>query len=475
MNKHRIWLATHLESTRELPALIDAQCRITYGEYHRYVNTLAAWLKDKGIEKQQPVAIVAANSIEYVLTVMALLNAGAIACLINPRFPRAALVAMLVNIGCRTAIMSPDVSVELDNIDILPMVKLDELEPGSAAPGEMSMEQDATIIFTSGTSAEPKAVLHSFGNHHFSALGANDNIELKPGDCWLLSLPLYHVGGLGIVFRCLMSGGAVAVPDRGESLSDAVRRLNVTHLSLVPTQLEQLLQDPTSENLITRIKSVLVGGGFVPQDLIEQAVGRGLKLHTTYGSTEMASQVTTTAADDAADKLFTSGRVLKYREVKVGDSGEIMVRGETLFKGYVTSSGLNPARDEQGWFATGDLGRIDSEGYLHVTGRMDNMFISGGENIHPEEIEAVMLRLPGVEDVVVVAVDDEKFGQRPVAFVKFASGVSPAAEKLQQQLGNWLPKFKIPAQILDWPDEPAGGRLKRDRQHFQSLARGIRL
>jgi O-succinylbenzoic acid--CoA ligase len=227
--------------------------------------------------------------------------------------------------------------------------------------------------------------------------------------------------------------------------------------------------------LIARVKSVLVGGGFVPQDLIERAVSVGLKIHTTYGSTEMASQVTTTAESDPSEKLYTSGRVLDYREIRTDDSGEIMVRGETLFKGYVTSSGLRPGRDEQGWFATGDLGRIDSEGYLHVTGRKDNMFISGGENVYPEEIETVMLRLSGVADVVVVAVDDEKFGQRPVAFVKFASGVSPAVEKLQELLGNWLPKFKIPVQILDWPDEPPGGKLKRDRQYFKNLARGIRL
>ena len=332
------------------------------------------------------------------------------------------------------------------------------------------LNQDATIVFTSGSSAIPKAVLHTFGNHYYSALGSNGNIALGPNDRWMLSLPLYHVGGLGIVFRCLLAGAAVVVPEADESIGDAVAKYNITYLSLVPAQLRQLLRELPPKETLTSIKAVLVGGGSTRRSLLDEAMSCGLSVRTTYGSTEMASQVTTTGPNDPEEKLSTSGRVLDYRQVKISNDGEILVKGEALFKGYVTHDGLDTPFDSNGWFATGDLGSFDDDGYLHVTGRADNMFISGGENIYPEEIESAMCQLPDIEEVVVVPSPDEKYGQRPVAFVRMSEGATLKPEAVTMALRESLPGYKIPIRILNWPEDYARSGIKPNRRYLTTLA-----
>jgi O-succinylbenzoic acid--CoA ligase len=184
----------------------------------------------------------------------------------------------------------------------------------------------------------------------------------------------------------------------------------------------------------------------------------------------MASQVTTTPPGSPRRALHTSGKVLPHREVSISGEGEILVRGETLFEGYVEGEELRRPLDREGWFRTGDLGDLDGEGYLIVRGRRGNMFVSGGENVQPEEIEAALLRLPGVEEAVVVPVPDEVFDARPEAFVRADGRASP--EHLAEALATVLPRFKIPVRFHAWPgDMPEG--MKVDRKLLSGLARRL--
>ena len=260
----------------------------------------------------------------------------------------------------------------------------------SARKSTIPLQRPATIVHTSGSSGVPKAVLHSCGNHYYNALGSNANLPLTAEDRWLLDLPLHHVAGLGIVFRCLLAGAAVVMPDRGESLDAALDRYGITHLSAVPTQLRRLLKRPGSGRRAA-LRYLLVGGCEVPRKLLARARARGLPVFTSYGCTEMASQVTTTGIDSTAAQRLTSGRRLPYRRLRVDDEGEILLAAETLFMGYVERGEVTRPVDSGGWFATGDLGRVDEDGYLSVTGRRDNRFFCGGETIHPEEIERALV------------------------------------------------------------------------------------
>jgi len=469
-----------LQSTAEKygdhPALIGDDRAITYAEFFRLVNATAGNLAQMGIEREDRLGIVANNSIEYILLLMAVFQISAVACPISPRFPRKTIAAMLDKIDCTKIVADLHHNSDLYNgtvIELSSLLSQQKMSANTIGPPEIELDQDAAIMFTSGSSSVPKAVLHTFAHHYYSALGANQNMPLGPGDRWLLSLPLYHVGGMGILFRALLSGAAVVVPAANALPAKAIERHKVTHVSLVPTQLKNLLEETVADKTATCLRSFLLGGSSIPQKLIIQAKQKGLNLYTTYGLTEMASQVTTTALDDAPEKLFTSGRILTHREIKISKESEILVRGKTRFKGYVEKDALITPFDADGWFGTADLGDIDQDGYLTVTGRKDNMFISGGENIQPEEIEGVLARLPAIEDVMVVPVKSDKYGHRPIAFVKLRQKQQIAMEEIIPFLEKHLPRFKIPDRLYEWPDSIDQSGLKPNRRDFADLAASL--
>jgi O-succinylbenzoic acid--CoA ligase len=409
----------------------------------------------------------------YVALVLALIRAGHVACPVSDRLPLQGVTQILGKAACSVLISEDGEVLKATDPGLFMLEPAAMLEEGPRSasdcsePAYIPHERTATIIFTSGSTSTPKAALHTFGNHYHSALGSNANITLRPGDRWLHSLPLYHVGGISILFRCLLAGATVALPQPGTSPGESIASLGATHVSLVSTQLSRLLRESAD---IGGLQAVLMGGGPVPPSLVDEALARGLPLHTSYGLTEMASQVTTTPPGALPEQLHTAGRPLPKREVSISESGEILVRGETLFAGYVEGEELDRPLDAEGWFHTGDLGELDESGYLRVGGRMDNLFISGGENVQPEEIEEALCCLEGIDEAVVVPVPDEEFGARPVAFVR-ASGRE--AEELAQELEPVLPRFKIPISFYPWPKEARGG-MKVDRAALGKRAQRLR-
>jgi O-succinylbenzoic acid--CoA ligase len=316
----------------------------------------------------------------------------------------------------------------------------------------IQLNPPAVVLFTSASTGAAKAVALSFGNLYFNALGSNRNIKLGRRDRWQLSLPLYHVSGLGVLLRAWLAGAAVVIPERDDVAEQ------VTHISLVPTQLQRLMKNRRSVQALSRLKAVLLGGAAADARLIGEARAVGLRVLTTYGLTEMASQVCTLPPRAPRNKWFTSGRLLPKRELKLSSAGEILVRGRCRFLGYLARGQLRRLPQSR-WFATGDLGAVDREGYLTVLGRKDNMFISGGENIQPEEIEQALLALPGITAAVVVPRREIEFGARPVAFVR---GKITSEEKLRAALRKKLPAYKVPVEFLPWPKAvPAGLKISR--------------
>jgi len=296
----------------------------------------------------------------------------------------------------------------------------------------------ATALFTSGTSGRPKMAAHSIRNHFESAIASCRRVPLAPSDCWLLSLDISHVGGLGIMFRSLLSGASISMVKSGWS-PKAVQIPGVTHLSLVATQLKQLLDLPPDEH--TSARHLLVGGGPVPAKLIQQAIKMGYEIRTTYGLTELASQVSTSLPWNHAQEYYSSGSLLEHCEARIREDGVLLLRGKSVFLGYLEEGRLATAVDSKGWFCTNDLVKIE-ERELYVHGRSDSMFISGGENIQPEEIEEVLLSLVGVERAVVVSVPDEDYGSRPFAFVKIDADQT-TIEQVRKELSAILPGYKI--------------------------------
>ena len=450
----------------EASALVGARGATSYEELDRMVS--AAVLRLGELEPGSRVALYLPKDERYVALVLALIRAGHIACPVSDRLPPRGVAPLLERAACKALISEDQEVLQTTGVDLHGPGPEDLLRECNQRTGpiDIPLERPATIIFTSGITGVPKAALHTFGNHYYSALGSNANITLRSGDRWLHSLPLYHVGGLSILFRCLLAGVTVALPQPETPLGEAIASLGATHVSLVSTQLSRLLREAAD---LTALEAVLLGGGPVPPSLVDEALSRGLQVHTSYGLTEMASQVTTTPPGASPEELRTAGRVLPNREVSISGEEEILVRGETLFAGYVEGERIDRSLDMHGWFHTRDLGELDENGYLRIRGRMDNLFISGGENVQPEEIEEALCRLAGIDEAVVVPVPDEEFGARPVAFVRTDGG----ARDLSKELEPVLPRFEIPISFHPWPEEARRG-MKADRAALGELARRLR-
>ena len=427
----------------DLTAVEAADGSFTYRELDRLVDGTAAHLARRG----RRVAFQLGNSRSLIVLILACIRAGRTACLISTRLPAAAALE------------------QADRIDASMLSEL-RMEEGKGDDRlRIPEEQPSTIVFTSGSTGEAKGALHTYANHFYSAAGSNRNIPVGPGDRWLLSLPLYHVGGLGILFRCLLGRGTVIIPKEDVAMGEALAASGATHLSMVSTQLRRFLE---SAHRPASLKAVLLGGSALPPDLIRRAHAEGLPIHTSYGLTEMASQVTTTPPGASLTDLGTSGFTLPFREVGISGEGEILVRGKTRFAGYADGDTLAAPFDEDGWFATKDLGAMDPQGRLSVRGRMDNMFISGGENVIPEEIEAALSVLPEVLQAVVVPVLDMEFGERPVAFIESERSFDEA--DLRDFLAEMLPRFKIPTRFFPWPRSAQGPAMKPGRAELRRIA-----
>lgn len=446
----------------DAPAIVTPTRTWSYAAFDRVVSATAERLRQEYDTPGARIAMYLPRGIEFVALLAAAIRAGHIAVPLSTRLPPTGAVDRIKRAVCDGVITSER--------DVARAAPVDSIAPDHVltgdrpAPSQESIQYEtdrpATIVFTSGTTGQPKGSVHSIGNHLYSARGSNQNITLAPGDHWLLSLPLYHVGGLAICFRCWLAGAAVMIPDPSVATAASIRRHAITHVSLVATQLRLLLQTTADASSYSSLQAVLLGGGPIPARLLDEAAERGLPAHTSYGLTEMASQVTTTPPGASRERLRTDGRLLPHRELRIADDGEILVRGDTLFQGYVSGGAVEDPRDADGWFHTGDVGRLDEDGWLHVEGRLDNMFVSGGENIQPEEIEQVLERVDDVDQAVVVPVSDERFGHRPVAFLKTDAGVEHG--KIKPRLREQLPKFKVPDRLFTWP-EGMGTGSKTDR------------
>jgi O-succinylbenzoic acid--CoA ligase len=456
------------------PFLRTPSGSVKYSEFRAAIDRVSGNLLKREISASDRIGVVAENSIQTVITILSLINIGAVACPISVRFPQLMIETIARKHGLR-AIVTDRPEHLPENIPCIFMNEVNE-QTGSESPRiefPNNPHRIATVMLTSGSTATPKGVAQTFGQHYHNAVGANRNIPFEPGDRWLMSLPLYHVGGLAIVVRALVGGGAVIFPEQAETLVWNIKRLEISHLSVVNTQLREMLKSETVPGALDSLKAVIVGGEPQDQTLLANARKAGWPIATTYGLTEIGSMVTCSRPERSEKAVTQSGRLLDHREMKLSSDHEILVRGDCLMSGYLDGEHLRLPVDTDGWFHTGDLGRIDELGQLEPIGRRDNMFVSGGENIHPELIEAELLKISGIEEVMVVPVADQNFGERPVAFVRFDTDPTYTLESLAEMLQDTLPRFMIPVRFHPWPRTLQQAGLKVSRTRLKQIAREL--
>ena len=423
-----LWLFSN-EGSR--PALVADGRTLTYTQLAEAADRTARRLAARGVGAGDRVAVLLPPGVEFAAVVHALPRLGAVLVPVNTRLSSSERDRVIADAGARLVVEEPPAGDEAD-VELCTTADAD-------APH--------CVIYTSGTTARPKPVVLTYGNHLASAGASAANLGVDPDDAWLGVLPLFHVGGLQVLLRSAIYG-TTAVIEPGFDV-DRVRTLleggHVTLASFVATMVARLREAGWTE--APRLRAALVGGGPVPRELLEWAAERGLPLLQTYGMTETASQIVTASGPDAP------ALPLPGVELRTTDEGELLVRGPMVAQSAVAGDG---------WLHTGDRGTIGADGSVQIEGRIGDTIVTGGENVAAAEVEEALLSHPAVRDAAVVGRSDPEWGQIVTAYV-VADGVTD--DELIAHARERLAGYKLPKAIHRRDELPrnAAGKLVRAR------------
>ncbi len=488
------WLAHRARTVPERLAVMVGGERWTYAELDVRATRAARRLAALGVGEGDRVAVLLRNGASMVELVHAVPRLGAILVPLNVRLAAAELAWQTTDVGARLVVahertaetarrlasLAPTLAIAgataADAAALGPRATALDATAEARAELRAPLDPDAvhTIVYTSGTTGRPKGAMLTVGNHWWSAIGSALNIGVREDDRWLACLPLFHVGGLAILLRSAIYGTAVVVHETFDAgaVSASLDEDGVTIVSLVATMLQRVLEARGDAAVPAPLRLVLLGGGPAPPPLLEACAHRGLPVSQTYGLTETASQVTTLLPADALRRLGSAGKPLYPNEVRIAgaesadEAGEILVRGPVVSPGYWGRPEASAGSRAGGWLHTGDVGRLDADGHLHVLDRRADLIVSGGENVYPAEVESVLLSHPAIAEAGVVGEADETWGQRVVAVVRPRDGAAVSEEELRAHCRSRLGGYKVPARIRlvtdPLPRTAAGKLLRRE-------------
>lgn len=433
------WLAQRATSCPERLAVRAGGVDLTYAELEREAQAAARRLAARGVGRGSTVAIELRPGLDFAILLHALMKLGAVAHPLSPRLTERERARELEHAQPALVVRSA--------------ADFEGAEADAPLLDQHDMDAVCCRLLTSGTSGTPRAVGLTYGNFLWSAVGSAFNLGVDPGDRWLCCLPLHHVGGLSILMRSVIYGTGAVIHEGFdvERVRESLASDGITLVSLVATQLVRLLEAGVD---LSGPRVLLVGGGPVPLAAIEEASAQGASVVQTYGMTETCSQVTTLAPSDARRKAGSAGRPLLTSRLRIAD-GEILVQGPTVAPG---------AASEDGWLHTGDLGRIDEEGFLWVEGRLGDLIVTGGENVMPDEVEEVLREHPAVADAAVVGRPDAEWQEAVTAVVVLRDGAEADAETLRAHCAARLAGFKVPKRFefaAELPRTSSGKLLRR--------------
>lgn len=457
------WCRKRAHLTPDREALIYEGHTHTFGEVYQQALGMAGKLQAAGLRKGSLAAVLLPNKPESVFALYALQMLGVRTIVLNNRLTAAELSWQLEDSGAEMMIVDDELSGKVSAIRtrIVTMAELagtKENQPEILS--EYELNDVTTIMYTSGTTGKPKGVMHTYGNHLWSATGSALNLGLHMTDRWLCAVPVFHISGYSILMKSLIYGMPVVLHhsfDEEKAIAD-IRGRGVTIMSVVSTMLRRILSRLGEERLPEAFRCMLLGGGPAPLPLLEECTRKGIPVFQTYGMTETASQCATLSPEYCLQKLGSAGKALFPNEIRIVGRdgreaaphipGEIVVKGPNVTIGYFNREAETAERIRGGWLFTGDIGYLDREGFLYVLDRRSDLIISGGENIYPAEIESVLLSHPAVADAGVIGIEDEEWGQVPAAFIVKAPGAGVAEEELVEFCRQRLAKYKLPRRFV---------------------------
>jgi O-succinylbenzoic acid--CoA ligase len=439
------WLRRAARANPETVAVDDGQYSLSFAELDLRVSEVAGRLAAQGIEPGTGALLPLGEGLGKVVQIHALIRLGVTVIPVEQGLP-AGEMERIREATAPDHVLEPEEGLGGSGVE---PKAFEQPEGGNPV----------CRILTGGSTGPPTAVGLTAENHFASAVGSALNLGLERTDRWLCAVPLSHVSGFTIVMRGAIYGTGIRLADRftPDLLARASQEDGVNTASLVPTMLARIIE---SGSIPDGLRFVLLGGAPVPAEMVIEASGAGIPVAPTYGLTEACSQVATAAPGIALERPDSAGLPLPGTEVTI-EEGEILVRGPTVARDSVSPDG---------WLRTGDLGRMDEDGFLYVEGRKDRAIFSGGEKVDPDHVEAVLAAHPDVAEAAVFGVPDAEWQEAVVAAVVPADGSKPQEDALIETCGDSLARFKVPKRILVVASIPTTKAGKRDTAALVAMA-----
>jgi len=449
-----------LNQAPKAKAVIKGSNTFNFEGLTKKVLSSASVLLEKGISKNDPVGIYGPNSPDYLIIILALWQIGGIPVPLNTRLSKEELLEQIKTSKCKHVLISRELDFNNDDswIKMIEFPSFEENVKRVNQKTEIDLGATAVIIFTSGSGKSPKGVELSFNSLYQSGFNSNKLLRYSHSDRWLLSLPLYHIGGFSILVRSILWGIPIIFPHSfsPDDIIIELKNSQPTFISLVAAQLKTLIDKKILPN--PGLKNCLLGGGFSNYELVRKAIDLGYPINIVYGSTETSSFVTALLTEEFQVKRNSAGRALPPSNIFIYDEngielksyeiGEIAIQSSSLMKGYINQKHFEKSF-RNGIYFSGDIGYLDEEGYLFIVGRKNHLISTGGENVNPAEVESALLQHHEISEAIVFPLKDLKWGEIVAAAVVLKSKSGKVTfDELRIFLEERISKFKIPKKIF---------------------------
>ena len=476
------WLYEQAAKQPNNTAIRTEQGFISYQKFFEVSNLTANYLLTHDVKGNDHVGILCGHTYDFFLLVNALWFIGAIPVPLNTRKTTNEIENEIHLADIRFLIIDDLIKPQFSTLNFQNVLNFNTIKNyetlnqnfiiHNSKPclpaGRFIIHNSALVMFTSGSTGNPKAVVHTFQSLCESVLALDSFAELSPGDIWLASLPFYHIGGFMILIRSLITGSSVAFPasPKFEDINQAIKQSNPTYISLVTTTLQNLLDCNVQPN--KNLKFVFLGGGPSQTELIIKAVEKSWPVVKVYGSTETCSMITALHPEEIKSKPDSVGKFLGGNKIKImgksmNDLGEVAVFSKSLFKEYYNDQPTTNNKLKNGWYHTGDYGWIDDEGYIYIESRKDDLIISGGENITASEVESAIRKHPLVKDVLVFGLQDKTWGQIVCAAIV---SETISEDVIKDFLKEKIAAYKIPKRFFIVKEIPRNEMGKANRSEL---------
>lgn len=499
------WLAKRAELSPDKVALVDAATgrQWTYVQFNERASRFAEFLQDQWeIQPGERVAILAPNSSDYFEILYGCAKAGAVLVCLNWRLALPELEFIVNDASPRALVYDPEFTEAAHALAVRTGIRLLMALGEKATEGEWLYEKALAqasgrpvimpprplneiwhLLYTAGTTGRPKGVIQTFGMVLYNAINIGIAIGLTSEDVTLNALPTFHTGGLNLYANPTFHVGGTAIIQRSFDSAETLRLLaeNATAFFGVPAMYLFMSQHPGFEKYdLSRVRSWACGGAPMPVALLQWYAERGIIIQQGFGMTETGPTVFLIDKEHALSKAGSVGKPQMHvavrivdregRDVPSGEMGELLIKGPGVTPGYWQLPEMTAEAIEDGWLHSGDVARVDEDGYYYIVDRWKDMFISGGENVYPAEVENVLYQMEEIAEVAVIGVPDPKWGEVGKAVVVLKPGTQLTEEQVIQFCQGKIARYKIPKSVVfvdQLPRNPAGKVLKTElRKRF---------